>query len=450
MIFPAIFVLLLFLAVILLIMFDVVDHTIAALVGGAIAIFYFAIIWPVWGPVFHPELPAQFGLEVFGHFFTEWVDLGTIIVIISMMSITEIAKDSGLFQYVAVKAIRFSKGNPQRLLIILCLLSFAMCMVLTQITTILIVGSLAIVSSDALETNSTPYLISIAIVSNVGGITTSIASVPSMLIAGASQVGFLWFIINLMPLGLLLLGVTVFLVIRIFRREFSVPSVDRVEELMALDAWEMVPDRSVFYRTAILLGFIIVGFVVLGSIGLSFLVALGGAIAFILLSGNPPSQVLREIDWSALFFFLGLFLLVGLMEEFFILETIGLAIQGQTMGNPLLATIMMLWVTGVTSGVVDNIPVALTLIPVVEILGTGAVPLPKGPLWAALTAGAVLGGCLTPIASAANVLAVKLAEREERPIPYGKFLLVGVILTSIYLVVSTLYLLFRLLIFPIP
>ncbi|MFX1562453.1 MAG: SLC13 family permease, partial [Promethearchaeota archaeon] len=415
-----------------------------------IAIFFLALIWPAWGPINHPELPSSFGLEVLAYFFAQWVDLGTIIVITSMMVITEISKDSGLFQFIAVKAIRLSKGDPRRLLIIFCMLSFAMCTMLTQITTILIIGSLFFIASDALDISPTPYIISIAIVSNVGGVTTLISSVPSMLIAGAGQLNFIWFLVNMLPLGLILLCVTLIVILHLFREDLSEPSQERVEELMSLEAWDMVPDRGIFYRTAILFVIIIIGFIILGSFGMSFLVALGGAVAFIIFSKLHPGQVLREIEWSALFFFLGLFFMVGLLEEFRILENIGLVLQTVTMGSPIFATITLLWITGLTSGAVDNIPVALTLIPVVNILGTGPTPIPMGALWVALIAGAVLGGNMTPISSAANVLAVTIAEKEKHPISYGKFFKVGIILTIIYMIGCTGYLLIRLIFLPIP
>jgi Na+/H+ antiporter NhaD/arsenite permease-like protein len=454
---PAVFAIILFIVIILIIMLDVIDHTAAALIGGIIAIFYLALIWPEWRQAvisadpssLYQTLPPFFNATVFGFFFNKWVDLPTLIIILSMLVITEIAKDSGLFQFIAINAIKLSRGDTRRLLAIFCILSFAMTTVLTQITTMLIMGALAFLACDALEINPAPYLISIALVSNVGGITSLIASVPAMLIAGATLYSFAWFIINIMPLGLLLLLVTLFVVMRLFHNDLITPRPSRVEDLLELDAWEMVPNRPIFYRTAILLIAIIIGFVLLGSAGLTFLVALGGALAFVVLSGIRPGQIFKEIEWTALFFFLGLFFLVGLLEEFYVLDSIGHAIQLLTIGNPFFATTLMVWITGMTSGFVDNIPVTLTFIPVVKILGTGPFPMPVGNLWAALLAGAVLGGCLTPIASAANVLAVTIAEKEERPLPRNRFIMTGIILTVIYLLCSTAYLLLRLVLFPI-
>jgi Na+/H+ antiporter NhaD/arsenite permease-like protein len=460
MIFPALFILFVFIGVVLLIMKDVVDHTLAALIGAVLAILFLWQIWPSWRALMivlyqttapavaaqYLALPDHFGLDLFAYFFSKWVDLGTLSVILSMMIITDVSKDSGLFQYIAVKAIKFSKGKPRRLLVILCVLSFAMSAVLTQITAILIVGSLTFLVCHALETDSTPYLISEAMVANVGGITTMISSVPNILIAGASHYDFAWFVINLLPLGVLLLVITLLIVLHLFRKDFATPRQRRVDELMALEAWLMVPNRGVFYRTAVLLTLIIIGFIVLGPLGLTFLVALTGAIAFVLLSGIPTRKILRDVEWTALFFFIGFFIIVGCMEEFSVLNTIGYAMRAITLGNPILATVVLLWTTGMTSGVVDNIPVTLTMIPVVRILSTTTA---AGPLWAALTAGAVLGGCLTPIASAANVLAVTLARKEKAPISYGRFLATGAILAFVYLGVSTIYLLLRTFIFPI-
>ncbi|MDO8056309.1 MAG: SLC13 family permease [Candidatus Hermodarchaeota archaeon] len=456
--FPATFAILLFIAIILLIMMDVIDHTVAALIGGVIAIFYMAAIWPQWRLLIlatdpghiYSTLPATFDAHVFAYLFGKWVDLPTLIIILSMLVITEIAKDAGVFQFIAIRAIKFSQGDTKKLLLIFCGLSFAMTTVLTQITTMLIMGALAFLTCDALEISPAPFLISIAMVSNVGGTTSLIASVPAMLIAGATLYSFQWFIINMMPLGLILLLVTLITVRWLFRKDLITPRQARIEDLLEIDPWEMVPNRMVFYRTAILLVGIIVGFIIFGSAGLTFLVALAGALIFVILSGIRPGQVFKEIDWTALFFFIGLFILVGLLEEFYVLETIGHGILTLTMGNPLIATVLMIWISGLTSGFVDNIPVTLTFIPVVRILGVGPPPLPQGNLWASLLAGAVLGGCLTPIASAANVLATTIAEKEDRPLPRSRFFITGLVLTILYLGVSTIYLFIRLFIFPIP
>lgn len=458
----AIFIILVFVAVILMITFDMTDHTIAALIGAAVAIIFLAQIWPTWraGQIeyytnIHPDpervliyqnLNPIFTTEVFAYFFTIWIDLPTIIIILSLMVITEISKDSGLFQFIAVKALSFSKGSPRRLLLIFCGITFLMSTVLA--TTVLIIGPLTILACDALEQNPAPYLIAGAMCGNVGGITTMIASVPTMLIAGPAGVDFAWFVINLMPLGLMLLGLTIFISLRYFRKEFITPRPERIRDLMALDAWTMVEDRGVFYRTAFLFVAIIAGFVILGPIGLTWVVALVGALFFILFSGIPPNRIFREVEWNTLFFFIGLFIVVGCLEEFGILEFIGTSVANLTGGIPWLATVSVLWITGFTSGMIDNIPVTATLIPVVPRVAQ-TVPIATGTLWASLAVGAVLGGALTPIASAANVLTMTVAQKEKRPISYQQFLKVGAIMFGTYLIFGTLYLLLRLWIFPI-
>ncbi len=462
MIFPAVVIILLFIAVILLITFDVVDHTVAALIGASLAIIYLWQIWPTWhlhqataytdlGLLEQAQWYADnpfFSAEVFGHFFTEWIDLPTIIVILALMVITEIAKDSGLFQFIAVKALSFSKGNPRYLLVIFCALTFLMSTAIA--TTVLIIGPLIILACDALEQNPTAYLISTAMCGNVGGITTVIASVPTMLVAGVTLYDFLWFAQNLLPLGLILLGATILVSMRIFRRDFTTPRKSRVSDLMALDAWTMVEDRNVFYRTAILFIAMIIGFIIFGSIGLTWVVAFVMAMLFVLLSGIPSNRIFREVDWTALFFFIGLFMIVGCMEEFWVLYNIGVVVQNITGGDPALATLTILWITGITSGAIDNIPVTATLIPVARDLATFSGASAAGGIWSALITGAVLGGALTPIASVANVMTMTVAKRENRPISYGRFLRVGMIMFVMFLLVGSGYLLLRLFFLPIP
>ncbi len=462
MIYPAVVIILLFIAVILLITFDVVDHTIASLIGASLAIIYLWQIWPTWhlhqvetytslGLVNQAQWYAEnpfFTAEVFGHFFTEWIDLPTIIVILALMVITEIAKDSGLFQFIAVKALSFSKGNPKLLMVIFCTITFLMSTVLA--TTVLIIGPLTILACDALEQNPTPYLIANAMCGNVGGITTVIASVPTMLVSGATLYGFLWFASTTLPLGLILLGTTVLIVMHIFRRDFITPRRSRVSDLMALDAWTMVEDRNIFYRTAILFVAMIIGFIIFGSIGLTWVVAFVMAMLFVLLSGIPSKRIFREVDWTALFFFIGLFIIVGCMEEFWVLFRVGEFVQQITGGDPALATLTILWITGMTSGAIDNIPVTATLIPVARDLAIFSGPSAAGGIWAALITGAVLGGALTPIASVANVMTMTVAERENRPINYGRFLRVGIIMFAVFLLVGSGYLLLRLFFLPIP
>ncbi len=475
MIFPAVFAILIFIAVILMITFDITDHTIAALIGASIALIYFAQIWPGWqinqietfinlANQFPPHsqqyeyfmekatlyqlLPPIFDSEVFAYFFGEWIDLSTIIVILALMVITEIAKDSGLFQFIAVKALGFSKGSPRRLLLLFCSLTFLMSTVIA--TTVLIIGPLTILACDALEQNPTPYLIAGAMCGNVGGITTVIASVPTMLVAGETLYDFGWFAVNLLPLGLILLGFTTFISLRIFRRDFTIPRQSRVSDLMALDAWTMVEDRNVFYRTAILFVAMIVGFIIFGTSGFTWVVAFVMAMLFVLLSGIPARRIFREVEWTTLFFFIGLFIVVGCMEEFWVLFFIGQGVASITGGDPALASISILWITGFTSGAIDNIPVTATLIPVARDLGLVTGPQSAGTIWASLIAGAVLGGALTPIASVANVMTMTVAKKENRPISYGKFLRTGVIMFLTYLLVGTGYLLLRLFFLPIP
>jgi Na+/H+ antiporter NhaD/arsenite permease-like protein len=274
-----------------------------------------------------------------------------------------------------------------------------------------------------------------------------------MLVAGATFYDFVWFATTMIPLGLILLGVTGMVALWFFRKKFTKPRPSRVSDLMALDAWTMVEDRTVFYRTAILFVAMIVGFIVFGVAGFTWVVAFVMALLFVLLSGIPTERVFKEVEWTSLFFFIGLFIVVGCMEEFWVLTFIGGVISVLTGGSPAAATVSMLWLTGLTSGAIDNIPVTATLIPVADSLTRiqllqGANP--GGAIWSALIVGAVLGGALTPIASVANVMTMTVANKENRPISYGEFLRAGALMFFLYLLIGTGYLLFRLFFLPIP
>jgi len=443
-VYPGVFVVLIFILVMLLIATETLDHTLSALLGATLAVIFLVEVWPAWTAIVDP--PGHvFTYETFAEMMAHWIDYRTIIIILSIMVITETVRDSGLFQFIALQAVKLSKGRPALLLALLCIMAFLLSAVLTQIATMVLIGSLTIAVCDALDLEPAPFLISEAMVSNVGAVSTMISGIPNILIAGATGYGFDWFLLNLAPFAVLLTAISIGVCILLFRHQLTPSDSESIHHLMELDSWTMVPDRIIFYRTAFLLGLLIAGFVIFSQH--TYLVAFVGALAFFLLSGLPPERVIKEVEWSAILFFMGLFILVGCMEVFGVFNYLSEATLLFTGGNPLTAHLTILWVTGLSSGMVDNIPITLALIPVVKSLAS--VGIPADTLWMSLTLGAELGGCLTPISSTANLLAYRLALRERRPIPFRTFLSVGAIITFLYLVSSTVYIVLRLLFLPL-
>ncbi len=361
------------------------------------------------------------------------------------MLITEPIKDSGLFQYISIKAVKWSKGGPAILLTIFCLLAFLLSTVLTQIATIVLIGSMTMIVCESLDANPMPYLVSEAMVSNAGAVSTQISGIPNILIAGATGYDFNWFLINLLPFSLLLAAVAIIICIFFFRKTLHTLNEKHIQHLMDIEESTMIPNRAIFYRTAFLLVAIIAGFILFSRY--AYIVAIVGAVAFLVLGGNPD-EILKEVEWSSIFFFIGLFIIVGSLEEFGVISALSTQVVLLTQGNPIIAHIAILWITGLASGVVDNIPITMTLIPVVAELT--AIGVPAGTLWISITLGAELGGCLTPISSTANLLAYRTAAKHNRPIPFMTFLIVGIITTFTFLGLSTVYVLFRLFFLPLP
>ncbi len=415
-----------------------VKEVIATLLGAVAVLVFMVQIWPFWAGEF-------LTYPVFVELLVRWVDFRTIIIILAVMVITEPIKDSGLFQYISIKAVKWSRGGPAILLAIFCLLAFMLSAVLTQIATIVLIGSLTMIVCEALDFNPVPYLVSEAIVSNVGAVSTQISGIPNILIAGATGYDFNWFLINLLPFAVILAGVAIVICFIFFRKTLKALHPTQLEHLLEIDEATMIPNRSIFYRTALLLVAIIAGFILFSQY--AYIVAIIGAVAFLLFGGDTE-EILREVEWSSIFFFIGLFIIVGAMEEFGVIDVLAIQIILLTGGNTVTAHVVILWITGLASGIVDNIPITMTLIPVVE--GLIVIGIPAGTLWIALTLGAELGGCLTPISSTANLLAYRTAAKHNRPIPYITFLTIGVLMTFIFLGLSTAYVLFRLFLLPLP
>ena len=435
MLYPGVFAVLLLVLVILLIMSEKLDQTVIALLGASLALIFLVEVWPSWsGAPFTYDAFAKLAAE-------QWIDWRTLIVILSIMIIAEPVKDSGLFQFLAVKAVKLSGGRPRVLLATLCLVTFAVSALLTDMAAMLLIGMLTVIVCDALAFQPQPFLIAEALVTNAGSASTLIAGPPNMLLAGASGYDFVWFLVNLTPITLIMAAAAIVLCCLLFRKQLKKLSRERRAQLMELDAWTMVPDRSLFYRAAILLTLMTAGFIIYSQ--QVYIVAFIAAVVFLL--GGRPQRVIKQVEWSSILFFIGLFIVVGLLQEFGVtaaMATQALALSG---GNPAVAPLTILWSTGLVTNVVDDTAFTLTFIPVIKaIIAAGIVP---SAGWIAMTMGIQLGGFI-PFTSTGGLLAYQLASREHRPIPYKSFIAAAVVIALAYLGIGTLYILLRLLLLP--
>jgi Na+/H+ antiporter NhaD/arsenite permease-like protein len=290
-----------------------------------------------------------------------------------------------------------------------------------------------------------PFLISIILASNIGGTATLIGDPPNILIGSAAGLDFVDFIVHLAPIILIVLAVFFAAVFLVFRRRMR-PVAEYQRRVMALDESEVLEDRRLLYLSLGILGLVILGFLLHGALELEpATVALGGATALIIVGGIHPREAFLEVEWATIFFFVGLFMVVGGVEQAGLLEDIGQGMGNAAGGHLWAGTMLVLWSGALLSGIVDNIPFTAAMIPVVKELGQelGVEQSAGNPLWWALALGAGLGGNLTLVAASANVYVAGVAERAGYKISFLEFLKWGGLVTVTSLVLATVYLWLR-------
>lgn len=410
---------LIFAMVLLLIVTEIIHRTLAALLGAALMVVYGII-------------PSN---EVFA-----LVDFETIGVLIGMMIIVEVVSTTGLFQLIAIKTVKVAKGNSAKFFIFFMGLTTFFSAFLTDAATMLIMASITIMIARITKMNPVPFLVWEVVFTNIGGLTTLISSVPSIMVGAEANLSFIDFLVNLGPLVLILFAGTICLVRIVTKGGF--PKLPNTDKILEIDEWGAVENRKLFWRALLVLAATVIAFIVGGPFGLSpSLVALGGGIAMLLLSGVSPEKTLREIDWSTIFFLVGIFVALGGLERVGIFGEV-VSLLRLVGSSPAVAGISILYFSSFASVAVHNIVITAVLIPIVRdliiMLGTMATP-----LWWTLVVGATLGGSMIPIGSVAGVIALGVAEREGHTISMKEFMKIGASATFTQMGLATAYFVLR-------
>ncbi len=396
---------------------DRVDKTVAALLGGTAVV--------VLGIV-HQE-------EAFGA-----IDLNVIFLLAGMMTLAAILRRTGFFQWLAIRSVKVAGGDPYRLLVVLSLVCAALSALLDNVTTVVLIAPVTLYIASVLRVSPVPFLISEILASNIGGAATLIGDPPNILIGSAAGLGFTEFLTNMAPIALAILVVFVGLTRVLFGRDLRVHD-DAREAVLALDEAEVLTEPRLLRLSLSVIGATIAGFLVAAPLGLEAgTIALFGAAVLLLLSGLEVESVLRDVEWPTLFFFVGLFMLVEAVVQVGIVDAVASALIDLTGGDPTVTTLGLLWVSGIGSAIIDNIPYTATMIPVVQQLGAAGIPLE--PLWWSLALGACLGGNATIVGASANVVVANMAGRAGHPISFVAFLRYGLLVTFVSLAMSTVYL----------
>jgi len=365
------------------------------------------------------------------------IDFNVIFLLAGMMVLASALARTGFFQWLAVRSVRLSHGDPLRLLIILCVVTAGLSAFLDNVTTVLLMTPVTLSVARRLGISPAPYLISQVLASNIGGTATLIGDPPNILIGSAARLDFMDFLVNLGPVVLLIFGVFLVTMVLLFRGTLQVPD-ERKEAALEATEDDIIRDRGLLIRTLVVVGLTLVGFLAHSALGLeAATIALLGATTLMLVSRLDPHEMLREVEWSTLFFFVGLFMLVEAVVHVGIVGGVATAIADATAGHEGATAMALLWFSAGASAIIDNIPYTATAIPVVHQLVEGGMP--ADALWWSLALGACLGGNLTIVGASANVVVANLALRAGHPIRFGQFLRYGAIVVAESLLISSVY-----------
>lgn len=368
------------------------------------------------------------------------VDFNVIFLLAGMMVIASALGSTGFFEWLGMRAVKASRAEPFRLLILLAIVTAVLSAFLDNVTTVVLMAPVALVTSRRLDVSPYPFLMTQIVASNIGGTATLIGDPPNILIGSAAGLDFLAFLTNLGPVVVVILAAYLVTLRIAFRGQLAV-SDERREALLASPPEQAIRDRGLLIKSLAVLGLVTVGFLFHAAIGVeAATVALLGATVLLLVSGLDVHEAFRDVEWSTLLFFVGLFILVEAVVQVGIIGAIadGLASAG---GGVEVVAVGLVWISAVASAVVDNIPYTATAIPVIHRLVADG--LPAQPLWWALAMGACLGGNLTLVGASANVVVANVAARAGYPITFMSFLRHGAVVVVESLVIATAYLWLR-------
>lgn len=369
------------------------------------------------------------------------IDFNTIGLLIGMMIIVGITRQSGVFEYLAIKAAKVARGKPLAILAALAVITAVASALLDNVTTVLLIVPVTFAIADRLDVSPVPYLFTEILACNIGGTATLIGDPPNIMIGGATGLGFMDFLVNLAPPVIVIFVVITAILIFVFRKDLDA-SEENINQLMSLEEREYIKDWKLLKSSLAVLGLTMVGFLLHQALHLeSATIALLGASLLMLIAGEDPEETLLTVEWPTIFFFAGLFIIVGGLEVRGVIEVVAEKALELTGGNLLHTGMLVLWLSAIASSFVDNIPFVATMIPLIQAMETMS-SMPVEPLWWTLALGACLGGNGTLVGAAANVIVAGIAERYGNPIRFIDFLKIGfpIMLLTILMAMVYLYL----------
>ncbi|MEW6417669.1 MAG: ArsB/NhaD family transporter [Nitrospirota bacterium] len=373
------------------------------------------------------------------------VDWNVIFLLIFMMVIVNLMRPTGIFEYIAIKSAKWGKGEPFRIMAIFAVVTAVLSALLDNVTSVLLITPVTILIADALEVDPIPYLISCALASNIGGTATLIGDPPNIMIASKAQLNFMDFIYHLTPIVVVMMIFYILTIKLIWGRKLKTRE-ELKNRIIAMEEHEAIKDPIMLKKSLFVLALVLTGFVFHGVLHLQpATIALFGAGLLLLLSKtHEPHHILAEVEWPTIFFFMGLFIIVGGVVKVGLIKWMSIQVLDLTQGNMFATSMVVIWFSAFASAIVDNIPYVATMNPLVIDMATQLWPNLSGiqllhhpdlmPLWWSLALGACLGG---------NGSAVGASEKAGNRISFLKFMAYGMPIMIMTVFISTIYVWFR-------
>lgn len=415
-----IFAIVIFLAVIIAIMTEKVHRTAAALTGTVLLLLTHVL-----------SVEEAVG----------YIDFNTIGVLIGMMLFVAIVKNSGVFEYIAIKAAKLSGGDPWKIMMTFMVITAVLSAFLDNVTTVLLVGPMTITIARMLKVNPVPFLMTQILASNIGGTATLIGDPPNIMIGSAAGLDFMDFLSNT-GIVVVIIMVAMVIIMRLLYGSRLSADGEAIKAVMELDETKAIEDRPLLMKSVAAMVLVVIGFIFHSQLGVeSCTVALTAAAVMMLIGRQNIDHIIGEVEWTTILFFAGLFVVVGGLDATGVIGQLAKMVTGLTQGHMVMTMMVLLWASALLSSVLDNIPFVATLIPLVLAMGESGFDIV--PLWWAISLGACLGGNGTLIGASANVVLSGISGKHGYPITFKEYTKLGFPMMLVSVVIAMAYLLLR-------
>lgn len=370
-----------------------------------------------------------------------YIDFNTIGVLVGMMIVVAVIRTTGMFEYISIKAAKAAKGDPWKILIAFVLITAILSAFLDNVTTVLLVGPMSIAIARMLEINPVPFLMMQILASNVGGTATMIGDPPNIMIGSASGLSFMDFIANTGAAAVLIIIAQIIVMKFLYKKQLESGPINKTS-VMNLDPDKSITNRKLMKQSIAVMVLVVIGFVIHDKLGFdSCMIALGAAAIMLIIGHQEVDQIISEVEWTTIVFFMSLFVVVGGLERTGVIHSISSWLISATEGHYILTMLVLLWASALLSSVLDNIPFVATLIPLVLTMQQQGMNVEA--FWWAISLGACLGGNGTMIGASANVVLSDIANKHGYPITFKSYLRVGFPFMLMSVGIATVFLLVR-------